>query len=100
MSPRRKRRLDPLAFNLPVEQIRSGHYTDTYFVRSREILAAEGKSPPVLVQVTGKSIGYLSGIDESIAVLKLCVDDWSSLTVHALMEGDFYDDWETVLPIE
>ncbi len=100
MSPRRKRRLDPAAFGLPVEQIRSGFYTDTYFMRSREILRAENRSPKVSLQVSGKRAGYLSGIDESIAVLKLCADDWSALTVHALVEGDIYDDWETVLTIE
>lgn len=100
MSPRRKKRLDPSAFNLPVEQIRAGFYTDTYFVRSREILQAENKSPRVTLQVSGKKAGYLSGIDESVAVLKLCADDWSALTVHALVEGDIYDDWETVLTIE
>ena len=100
MSPRRKRRLDPAAFSLPVEQIKSGFYTDTYFVRSREILRAENRSPKVMIQVSGKRGGYLSGIDESIAVLKLCADDWSALTVHALVEGDWYDDWETVLTIE
>src|SRR3954468_313513 len=100
MSPRRKKRLDPAAFNLPVEQIKAGHYTDTYFVRSREVLRGEGRSPRVTIQVTGKQIGYLGGIDASIAVLKLCADDWSALSVHALLEGDFYDDWETVLTIE
>lgn len=100
MSPRRRKRLDPAAFNLPVDQIKSGHFTDTYFNRAREILVAEGRSPRVLIQVTGKQIGHLSGIDETIAVLKLCADDWSALTVHALVEGDFYDDWETVMTIE
>jgi nicotinate phosphoribosyltransferase len=100
MSPRRKKRLDPAAFGLPVEQIKSGVFTDTYFVRSREILRAENRSPRVLLQVSGKNAGYLSGIDESLAVLKLCADDWGSLTVHALVEGDVYDDWETVLTIE
>jgi nicotinate phosphoribosyltransferase len=98
--PRRKKRLDPAAFNLPVDQIRSGFYTDTYFVRSREILRAEGKSPRVTMQVTGKQVGYLGGIDAAIAVLKLCAEDWNALAVQALLEGDFYDDWETVLTIE
>jgi nicotinate phosphoribosyltransferase len=98
--PRRKKRLDPAAFNLPVDQIKAGFFTDTYFVRSREVLRAEGRSPRVTMQVTGKQVGYISGIDASIAVLKLCTDDWSALTVHALLEGDFYDDWETVLTIE
>lgn len=98
--PRRKKRLDPAAFELPVEKIRAGFYTDTYFMRTREILQAEGRNPRVLMQVSGKKTGYLSGIDESIAVLKLCSDDWAGLTVNALVEGDFYDDWETVLTIE
>lgn len=100
MSPRRKKRLDPAAFDLPVEQIKAGRYTDTYFNRSRDILRAEGRSPRVTVQVTGKQVGYLGGIDAAIAVLKLCADDWPALAVHALLEGDYYDDWETVLTIE
>src|SRR5207237_9388 len=81
-------------------EIRAGFFTDTYFVRSREILRAENRSPRVLVQVSGKEAGYLSGVDESIAVLKLCCEDWSTLAVQALAEGDFYEDWETVLTIE
>jgi nicotinate phosphoribosyltransferase len=100
MSPRRKRRLEPTAFNLPVDQLKAGFYTDSYFVRGRDILRAENRSPKVKLQVSGKRQGYLSGIDESIAVLKLCADDWSALVVHALVEGDYYDDWETVLTIE
>ena len=32
----------------------------------------------------------MSGIDEAIAILKLCADDWSALTVNALYEGDRY----------
>src|SRR3954462_1957519 len=98
--PRRKKRLDPAAFNLPIEQIRSGFFTDTYFVRSRDVLRAEERSPRVMMQVSGKQVSYLGGVDASIAVLKLCSDDWSALVVHALLEGDFYDDWETVLTIE
>ena len=27
-------------------------------------------------------------MDEAIAVLKLCSDDWDELTVHALYDGD------------
>src|SRR5262245_32347548 len=98
--PRRKKRLDPAAFNLPVDQIKAGFFTDTYFVRTRDILRAERRSPRVNMQVTGKQVGYLGGIDAALAVLRLCSDDWNALTVHALLEGDFYDDWETVLTIE
>jgi nicotinate phosphoribosyltransferase len=52
------------------------------------------------MQVTGKSAGYLSGIDEAIAILKLAAEDWSSLTVTALYEGDEFEDWDTVMTIE
>src|SRR6185503_9661086 len=100
MPPRRRKRLDPSAFNLPVEQIRQGFYTDAYFVRAREIVRAEKKPPTVVMQFTGKTEGWLGGIDESIAMLKLAVDDWTTLTVHALYEGDRFESWDTVLTIE
>jgi nicotinate phosphoribosyltransferase len=100
MPPRRRKRLDPAAFQLPVDQIKQGFYSDTYFVRTREIIRAEKKPPSVLMQFTAKNSGWLSGVDEAIALLKLCSDDWNALTVNALYEGDFYDDWDTVLTVE
>ena len=39
-------------------------------------------------------------MDEAIAILKLCSDDWESLTVHALYDGDEIAPWETVMTIE
>ena len=42
----------------------------------------------------------LGGIDEAIAVLKLCADDWSALEVHALHEGDEIEPLEPVLQID
>jgi nicotinate phosphoribosyltransferase len=98
--PRRRKRIEPAAFDLPVERIRRGFYTDVYFVRARTIIQQDKPSPVVLMQFTGKNEGWLSGIDESIAVLKLCCDDWSALTVHALYEGDRFENWDTVLTIE
>jgi nicotinate phosphoribosyltransferase len=100
MPPRRRKRLDPAAFQLPVEQIQQGFYTDAYFVRAREIVRQEPESPSVLMQFTGKNEGWLGGVDEAIALLKLCADDWSALTVHALYEGDRFESWDTVLTIE
>jgi len=100
MPPRRKKRLEPAVFNLPVDQIKQGFYTDAYFNRAREILRRDNHSPRVVMQFTGKNDGWLGGIDESIALLKLCADDWNALTVHALYEGDRYERWDTVLTIE
>ena len=98
--PRRRKRLDPALFQLPVDEIRQGFFTDKYFERTRELLRADAHSPRVLMQVTGKSPGYLSGIDEAIAILKLCAEDWGSLTVSALYEGDEFEAWDTVMTIE
>lgn len=100
MPPRRKKRLEPAVFNLPVDQIKQGFYTDAYFNRAREILRQDDRSPRVIMQFTGKNEGWLGGIDESVALLKLCADDWSALTVNALYEGDRYEKWDTVLTIE
>jgi nicotinate phosphoribosyltransferase len=99
MAPRRQR-LDPSVFHLPVERMREGYYSDKYFVRAREVLLADRHSPRVLMQVFGKSRGYLGGIDEAIAILKLCAFEWEDLTVRALHDGDEIAPWETVMTIE
>ncbi|HEX6965159.1 MAG TPA: hypothetical protein VF166_05100 [Gemmatimonadaceae bacterium] len=96
----RRPRLDPSVFNLPVEKMREGYYSDKYFVRTREILLADHHCPRVLMQVFGKSQAFLGGMDEAIAILKLCSDDWSQLDVRALYDGDPVAPWETVMTIE
>jgi nicotinate phosphoribosyltransferase len=97
--PRRKR-LDPEIFNLPVAKMRAGYYSDKYFVRAREILLADRYRPRVTMQVFGKSSAFLGGVDEAIAILKLCAVEWSELDVRALYDGDEVQPWETVLLIE
>jgi nicotinate phosphoribosyltransferase len=52
------------------------------------------------MQVFQKKHALLGGMDEAIAILKLCSDDWDSLTVHALFDGDEIAPWETVMTIE
>jgi nicotinate phosphoribosyltransferase len=97
--PHRKR-LDPEIFNLPVAKMRAGYYSDKYFVRAREILLADRYRPRVTIQVFGKSPAFLGGVDEAIAILKLCAIEWSELDVRALYDGDEVQPWETVLLIE
>jgi nicotinate phosphoribosyltransferase len=93
-------RLDPEIFNLPVAKMRAGYYSDKYFVRTREILLADGYRPRVTMQVFGKAHAFLGGIDEAIAILRLCAMEWSELQVLALYDGDEVEPWETVLLIE
>jgi nicotinate phosphoribosyltransferase len=96
----RRQRLDPEIFNLPVAKMRAGYYSDKYFVRAREILLADRARPRVTMQVFGKANAFLGGMDEAIAILKLCAIEWSELEVHALYDGDEVAPWETVLLIE
>jgi nicotinate phosphoribosyltransferase len=93
-------RLDPSTFRLPVERIREGYYSDAYFNFTKELLEERGHCPAVTMQVFQKERSILGGIDEAIAVLKLCSDDWSQLVVHALHEGDEIEPFETVMTIE
>jgi nicotinate phosphoribosyltransferase len=107
---RQRQRLDPGVFRLPVEKIREGYYTDAYFNFTRELLEAEDEHPRVVMQVFQKKHSVLGGIDEAIAVLKLCSGrnggdgrwepGWPQLTVRALHEGDEVAPYETVMHIE
>jgi nicotinate phosphoribosyltransferase len=97
---RGRKRLDPSIFHLPVEKMRIGYYSDKYFQRAREVLLADGHHPRVLMQVFSKAHAFLGGVDEAIAILKLCSFSWSDLTVHALRDGDEIEPWETVMTIE
>src|SRR5574338_22694 len=96
----RRPRLDPEIFNLPVEKMRDGYYSDKYFVRAREILAVDDYPPHVTMQVFGKQHAFLGGIDEAIAILKLCSFDWDALEVSALFDGDEIAPWAPVMLIE
>jgi nicotinate phosphoribosyltransferase len=96
----RKKRLPPEIFDLPVEKMREGYYTDVYFNHARETLLADGRHPRVVMQVFQKQHAVLGGMDEAIAILKLCSYDWDELTVHALYDGDEIAPWETVMTIE
>jgi nicotinate phosphoribosyltransferase len=102
-------RLAPETFRLPVEKIRSSYYSDSYFALTKDLLEAEGRSPEVTMQVFAKKRGLLGGIDEAIAVLKLCSGrqgmdvwepGWDQLRVSALHEGAEIEPDETVMLIE
>jgi nicotinate phosphoribosyltransferase len=96
----RPRRLPPEVFDLPVEKMREGYYTDAYFNHTRATLLRDERHPRVVMQVFQRGRAMLGGVDEAIAVLKLCSHDWDALTVHALHDGDRVEPWETVLTIE
>ena len=100
MPPRRRKRIDPALFELPVARIRAGYFSDVYSTRSREAMRAQGRTARVSWQVSVKRAGWLGGIDEAVALLKLCSEEGAVLDVQALYEGDRVDAWDTVLLVD
>jgi nicotinate phosphoribosyltransferase len=98
--PPRRERLAPEVFDLPVEKMRAGWYTDAYFNHAHATLLADGRHPRVVVQVFQKNHACLGGMDEAIAILRLCSHDPDGLAIRALHDGDPIEPWETVLTVE
>ncbi len=95
------RTVDPEFYDLPYNKIKAGYFSAVYFNRGKHILkGVPSLNHNVTMQVFQKNESIVCGLDESIAVLKRCSDDWSALTVHALRDGDFVAPWETVMTIE
>ena len=99
-STARRQRLDPGIFDLPVEKMRAGWYTDAYFNHARATLIEDGRRPHVVMQVFQKNQSWLGGMDEAIAILKLCAHESDGLEIRALYDGDRIEPWETVMTIE
>ena len=85
---------------LPADQIKAGFFSDVYLNRSRDALRASGRKARVTWQVSAKRDGWLGGIDEAVALLKVGSEDFAALEVHALYEGDRVEPWDTVLLVE
>jgi nicotinate phosphoribosyltransferase len=95
-----RKRLPPEIFDLPVEKMREGYYSDAYFNHARQVLLRDERHPRVVMQVFQKKQAVLGGTDEAIAILKLCSDDWDALTVHARGDADDVRANVTVMTIE
>jgi nicotinate phosphoribosyltransferase len=98
--PRRRKRLDPAYFQLPVDRLRGAVSSDRGAARVREVLLAGGPAPRAMVQISAERPCVLGGTDEVIALLKLSVEDWARLSVCSLYDGDRADVGETVMTIE
>ena len=95
-----KQRLPITQFNLPVEEIRNGFYSDSYFVRSQTILDKDHYNPWVTMQVFQRQPAVLCGIDHAVAILTSCARKPENLKIRALFDGDRLDPWDTVMTIE
>ena len=99
---RHAERLDPAIFDFPVAKMRSGYYSDKYFVRARDLLLSRGRGPIVTMQVFQKRDAVVAGTDEAIGMLKLCLTegyDFADLEVRSLRDGDRASPWDSVMLI-
>ncbi len=94
------KRLDPSVFEIPVEKIKSGWYSDKYFIRTKEILEKDDNHTHVLMQVFCRKDAIICGLDEAIAILRTCADRPDELKIRALFDGDRIKAEETVMTIE
>jgi len=103
-------RLPSDVFELPVEKIRTGYYSDAYFNSTKKVLEGTGAHPHVVMQVFQRKDAVLGGMDEAIAILRECagsegpygtwIPGWAALDVRALYDGDEMGPWETAMTIE
>lgn len=68
----RAQRLDPRVFKVPIDRIRAGYYSDKYFLKYVEVLKRDNYHPKVLYQYFPRRDAVIVGIDEALAILKLC----------------------------
>ncbi|MFH1553100.1 MAG: nicotinate phosphoribosyltransferase [Candidatus Omnitrophota bacterium] len=94
------KRLDPSVFDIPVRKIKSGWYSDKYFVRTKKILEKDNNHARVLMQIFCRKDAVVCGLDEAVAILKLCADRPGELRIRALYDGDEVKAGETVMTIE
>ena len=69
--------LPPETFDIPVHEIRRGYRSDVYFWRSKVALENAGMKTSVLMQVFQKKRAVLCGVDEALAILKLCTGTYT-----------------------
>ncbi len=67
-----RNRLKPDVFRLPIEKIRAGYKTDTYFNRTKHILLNDSYHPMVTMQVFQKvPNAVVCGVDQALAILSV-----------------------------
>ena len=75
------------------------HYTDKYFLRTKQILENEGINPTVRYQIFArKDIEHLVGINESIDFIRDQVGD--KIKIYSLKEDDSYSAGEPMMKLK
>jgi nicotinate phosphoribosyltransferase len=90
---------DEVRLFAPSAETLAGYNADTYFLRTKQIMDAEGLAPEVTVEVFPNGDGVLCGMRESLALLARALDGVPGAAVEALPEGVPMQAKEVVLRI-
>ncbi len=88
---RRRERLGPETFDLPVPELRSGYRSAVYFSRTKRILEAERPRAVATVQVFQKGKSVLCGVDEALAILRVGAGSWADATKASELFEDYLE---------
>ncbi len=86
-----KTRLPPHVFDLPVQELRRGYRSDTYFWRGKMALERANLHPDILMQVFQKQHAVVAGIDEAIAILHVACGHFSDYLEACNLFDEFVD---------
>jgi len=82
-------------FSAEHEEIEAGLTTDIYFVKTRDVLEADGRlEVPVVAEIFARKGGVFAGLPEVVRLL-----DGHGVEVHSLGEGDSFEAKEVLMRI-
>ncbi len=84
----------------PIHKLKSGLFTDAYFVKSGKVLQKIGYKGNVTMQIFCKKPALLCGVQETVYVLKKCLGKNKNIVIKSLKDGDKVKPWETVMTLE
>ncbi|MCY3735508.1 MAG: nicotinate phosphoribosyltransferase [Gemmatimonadaceae bacterium] len=77
----------------------AGQTADVYFLRSRQVLEAEGRDPAAVIEVFARRRALLCGMREVEALLSQALAGAAAASVERLPEGRWFDPGEVVLRV-
>ncbi|HEY8424585.1 MAG TPA: nicotinate phosphoribosyltransferase [Limnochordales bacterium] len=95
-------RPDParILFSAQHDEILQGHTADMYFVRTLQVLRAEGKADtPVVAEIFPRGEGVLGGVEEALRLLRSRPPELGPIEVWAMDEGERFGPKEVVMRI-
>lgn len=91
---------DRVLFSAEHDEILRGHTADVYFVKTLQVLRAEGKADtPVVAEVFPRGEGLLGGVEEALRLLEHRLPDLGPIEVWAMDEGERFGPKEVVMRI-